>query len=143
MADVVTQVHQRLAHTIDEYQGQIIMPKTWPPALGYAPWIEEIWANYLSNGLKYGGKPPRLELGATPIDKNYIRFWVHDNGQGMTEEEQNRLFVPFTRITQARIEGHGLGLSIVQRIAEKCGGQVGVDSQIGQGSRFYFSLPAN
>jgi two-component system, sensor histidine kinase and response regulator len=143
MADVVTQVHQRLAHTIDEYKGQIIMPKTWPSALGYAPWIEEVWANYLSNGLKYGGKPPRLELGTTQIDKNYIRFWVHDNGQGMTEEEQNRLFVPFTRITQARIEGHGLGLSIVQRIVEKCGGQVGVDSQIGQGSRFYFSLPAN
>ncbi|EDN66634.1 two-component hybrid sensor and regulator [Beggiatoa sp. PS] len=143
MADVITQVYQRLAHTIEQYQGEIILPKTWPPALGYAPWIEEVWANYLSNGLKYGGKPPRLELGATPINGNYIRFWVHDNGQGMTEEDQNRLFVPFTRITQARIEGHGLGLSIVQRIVEKCGGQVGVESKLGQGSRFHFSLPAN
>jgi signal transduction histidine kinase len=142
MAEVVEQVQQRLTRTIDEYQGKIVMPNDWPLAQGYAPWIEEVWANYLSNGLKYGGNPPFLELGATPIDSHYIRFWVRDNGEGLTENEENQLFVPFTRISQARIEGHGLGLSIVQRIVEKCGGQVGVESQVGQGSLFYFTLLA-
>ncbi|EDN65587.1 histidine kinase [Beggiatoa sp. PS] len=83
-----------------------------------------------------------MELGATPLDNGYIRFWIHDNGQGLTKDEQNNLFIPFTRISQARIEGHGLGLSIVQRIIEKCGGQVGVESQVAQGSTFYFTLPA-
>jgi len=142
MTEVVTGVQQRLAHMIEEYQGEIITPTTWPTAQGYAPWIEEVWTNYITNGLKYGGKPPRLELGATANEENgYIRFWVRDNGPGLTEEEQSHLFVPFTRISQVRIEGHGLGLSIVQRIVEKCRGQVGVESQEGYGSTFYFTLP--
>jgi signal transduction histidine kinase len=141
MAEIVTGVQQRLAHTITEYQGEIITPKTWPIAQGYAPWIEEVWTNYLSNGLKYGGKPPYLKLDASPDKNGYIRFWLHDNGRGLTVSEQSRLFVPFTRINQARVEGHGLGLSIVQRIVEKCGGRVGIESQVGQGSTFYFTLP--
>jgi two-component system sensor histidine kinase/response regulator len=141
MAQIVTEAQQHLAQVIKEYQGEILTPTTWPAAQGHAPWIEEIWMNYIINGLKYGGKPPRLELGATPDENGYIRFWVRDNGRGITEEEQSHLFVPFTRIGQARIKGHGLGLSIVQRIVEKCGGQVGVESQIDQGSTFYFTLP--
>jgi len=141
MVEVVAGVQQRLEQMIGQYQGQIITPTTWPIAQGYAPWIEEVWANYLSNGLKYGGTPPHLELGATPDETGYIRFWVHDNGPGLDLEKQNHLFVPFSRISQARIEGHGLGLSIVQRIVEKCGGQVGIDSQVGHGSTFYFTLP--
>lgn len=142
MADIVAQVQEQIAHIIKTYQGKVIIPLEWPVAQGHAPWIEEVWVNYMINGLKYGGKPPHLELGATPLDNGDIRFWVHDNGPGLTIEEQNHLFIPFTRISQARIEGHGLGLSIVQRIIEKCNGQVGVESQVGQGSTFYFTLPA-
>ena len=142
MIEIVTSVQQRLAHIIEEYQGEIVMlSEQWPAALGYAPWIEEVWANYISNGLKYGGRPPRLELGATP-EKGHIRFWLHDNGEGLTPEQQSQLFVPFTRLKQVRAEGHGLGLSIVQRVINRCGGQVGVESQVGQGSTFYFTLPA-
>jgi signal transduction histidine kinase len=70
-----------------------------------------------------------------------VRFWVRDNGPGLTPADQAKLFVPFTRIHQKRAKGHGLGLSIVRRIVEKLGGQVGVESQIGQGSVFWFSLP--
>ncbi|OQY57325.1 MAG: hybrid sensor histidine kinase/response regulator [Candidatus Parabeggiatoa sp. nov. 2] len=143
MVEMITSVQQRLAHTIEESQGEIVIsPEEWPTALGYAPWIEEVWANYISNGLKYGGRPPHLELGATP-EKGHIRFWVRDNGEGLTSEQQSQLFVPFTRLSTARVEGHGLGLSIVQRVINRCGGQVGVESQVGQGSRFYFTLPAS
>ena len=142
MSEIVTNVQQRLTEMIKEYQAEIIKPTSWPVAQAYAPWIEEIWVNYISNALKYGGKPPRIELGANPEpDENgYITFWVRDNGQGLTEEEQKNLFIPFTRINQISVEGHGLGLSIVQRIVEKCGGKVGVESKIGKGSTFYFSL---
>ena len=69
-------------------------------------------------------------------------FSVRDHGPGLTLEQQQRLFAPFERLGQARVKGHGLGLSIVRRIADKLGGQVGVDSQPGQGSTFYFTLPA-
>ncbi len=142
MGKIINQVQERLAHKIKEYQGEIIVQTSWPTALGYSPWIEEVWTNYISNGLKYGGLPPRLELGATEQAENgYFRFWVRDNGRGLTEEEQNQLFVPFTDMAQARIEGHGLGLSIVQRIIEKSGGKVGVESEFGKGSTFYFTLP--
>ncbi|MFK5970408.1 MAG: hybrid sensor histidine kinase/response regulator [Candidatus Marithrix sp.] len=141
MADIVADVQNNMASLITEHKGQITISKTWPNAKGHADWIWEVWANYISNGLKYGGKPPKLKLGATQEDNGYVKFWVRDNGVGLDAEEQKHLFVPFTRITQARIEGHGLGLSIVRRIVEKCGGKVGVESQKQQGSVFYFTLP--
>ncbi len=141
MTEIVTQVQQRLAYMIKSTQAEIILPDQWPVARGYAAWVEEIWANYLNNAMKYGGKPPRLELGAKKM-AHQIRFWIHDNGNGLTKEEQAVLFTPFTRLTKSRGKGHGLGLSIVQRIAEKLDGQVGVESAAGQGSTFFFTLPA-
>lgn len=143
MHQIIAQVQDRLALMIDEYQGQITMPNKWPQARGYAPWVEEVWANYISNGLKYGGKPPRLELGATPQADGFIRYWVKDNGAGLSPQAQAALFTEFTRLDEFKVEGHGLGLSIVRRIIEKLGGQVGVESSgvPGQGSAFYFTLP--
>jgi two-component system sensor histidine kinase/response regulator len=106
----------------------------------------------MSNALKYGGQPPRVELGAhllpsVPSDDGEEEkgrmgcFWIRDNGRGLTPEEQARLFTPFTRLDQVSAKGHGLGLSIVRRIVEKMGGQVGVESQVGEGSTFSFTLP--
>jgi two-component system, sensor histidine kinase and response regulator len=71
-----------------------------------------------------------------------VHCWVRDHGRGLTPEEQAKLFTPFTRLDQARLTGYGLGLSIVRRIVEKLGGQVGLESQLGQGSTFSFALPA-
>lgn len=140
MAEIVYQVQQRLTLMVKEYQGHILVPNQWPVAVGYAPWVEEIWFNFLSNGLKYGGQPPHLEVGADLPTDGTVRFWVKDNGKGLSSAAQQRLFTPFTRL-HTKVEGHGLGLSIVQRIVERLGGQVGVDSEVGQGSRFYFTLP--
>ena len=144
MGTVVAQALERLADMIAESGAEIITPKVWPVALGYGPWVEEIWTNYVSNALKYGGQVPRVELGGTVPESadDQVRFWVRDNGAGLSDEDQVRLFTPFTQIHQVRAEGHGLGLSIVQRIADKLGGQVGVQSEVGQGSVFFFTLPA-
>jgi signal transduction histidine kinase len=143
MADIVAEACQRLTWMVEVQQAEIVLPTTWPTALGYGPWIEEVWVNYLSNGLKYGGLPPHLKLGGMIQDDGMVRFWVGDNGAGLTLEEQARLFSQFTRLDQARTKGHGLGLSIVRRIVEKLGGQVGIESAgiPGQGSTFYFTLP--
>jgi len=75
-------------------------------------------------------------------EKQVVFMAIKDNGPGLTEEEQEKLFMPFTRLHQSRASGHGLGLSIVQRIVEKLGGQVGVESVVGEGATFYFTLPA-
>jgi signal transduction histidine kinase len=141
MASIVTEAQQRLVYMIREHQAEIVLPDTWPVALGYAPWLEAVWVNYLSNAIKYGGGPPRVEVGATVQPDGMIRFWVQDNGPGIPPEAQTRLFTLFARLDQVRANGHGLGLSIVRRIVEKLGGQVGVESKAGRGSVFSFTLP--
>jgi signal transduction histidine kinase len=135
----------RASGRIAEVQAEIHLPDTWLTAKGYAPWVEEVWVNYISNALKYGGTPPRVALGADLGDSGddaYVRFWVKDNGHGLTPEAQAQLFAEFTRLEQTRAKGHGLGLSIVRRIVEKLGGEVGVESEVGVGSTFWFTLPA-
>jgi PAS domain S-box-containing protein len=148
MAAIVAAAQERLKDIVASSQGEIILPPAWPTAIGYAPWVEEVWVNYLSNALKYGGTPPLVEVGfdvaREAVDRlpNFqVRFWMRDNGTGLTPEEQGRLFTPFTRLDQARARGHGLGLSIVRRIVEKLGGHVGVESEVGWGSTFWFTLP--
>lgn len=147
MGTVVTEALQRLEHMIEAYQAEIVLPDAWPAAVGYGPWIEEVWVNYISNAIKYGGTPPRVELGADLLSGSAevgaaINFWVRDNGAGLMPEAQAKLFTPFTRLGQVDLKGHGLGLSIVRRIVRKLGGQVGVESAVGQGSAFSFTLPA-
>ncbi len=142
MHHIVTEVlRRRVDEMVRSYRAQIVTPARWPIAQGYAPWVEEIWTNYIGNAIKYGGRPPRVQLGFTRQGKN-IRFWVRDNGAGLTAEEQAKLFVPFERLRHIRAEGYGLGLSIVRRIAERLGGEVGVESEKGQGACFWFTLPA-
>lgn len=83
-----------------------------------------------------------MELGAT-MEGERVRFWIHDNGPGLTAEEQSRLFQPFERLGTQRATGHGLGLSIVRRIVEKMGGEVRVECSgiPGEGCIFSFTLP--
>ncbi|ALG68663.1 sensor histidine kinase [Beggiatoa leptomitoformis] len=139
---IAPMVQNRLAQLVKLYNAHITLPEQWCIALGYTPWIEEVWVNYLSNGLKYGGTPPQLVIGSDLLANGMVRFWVRDSGQGLTPQEQNRLFTPFTRLQTSRVDGHGIGLSIVKQIVEKLGGTVGVESEKGQGSLFYFTLPA-
>jgi signal transduction histidine kinase len=142
MSDIVDEAQRRLSHMIEGSKVRIILPESWPAALGHGPWVEEVWLNYISNAIKYSGREPRLELGGAVEPGGAARFWVRDNGPGLSEEDQGRLFAPFTRLHQVRAEGHGLGLSIVRRIVDKLGGQAGVESKVGKGSVFYFTLPS-
>lgn len=143
MSLIIQETRQRLAPMLEEANGEIIAPDWWPPALGYPAWVEEVWTNYISNAIKYGNRPPRVELGATPQPDGMVRFWVRDNGPGLSSEQQAKLFTPFTQLTHIRATGYGLGLSIVARIMDKLGGQAGVESEgiNGRGSLFYFTLP--
>ncbi len=141
MGRVVNEAKKRLRYLIREHQAELVMPDRWPAALGHAPWIEEVWLNYIGNGLKYGGDQPRLELGASVQADGMVRFWVKDYGIGISPADQLRLFKPHTRLRPRRFKGEGLGLSIVKRIVTKCGGEVGVVSEAGKGSTFWFTLP--
>jgi PAS domain S-box-containing protein len=141
MGAVVAEVAQRLDHMIQENGAQISVQAEFPTVIGYTPWVEEIMVNYMSNAIKYGGQPPIIHIGSDDVKNNKVRFWVRDNGKGLSSDEQAQLFQLFKRVTQAKIEGHGLGLSIVHQIVERLGGEVDVKSEAGHGSEFGFTLP--
>ena len=143
MGNLVEDALRRLGALIDEHEPEIVVAETWPEAYGYAPWVTEVWVNYISNAVKYGGPKPRVELGGEVLPSGMVRYWVRDNGAGLSADAQNRLFRPFERLDQVQAGGHGLGLSIVRRIIDRLGGTVAVTSPgiPGQGSTFSFTLP--
>ena len=141
MGSIVEEALKRLETEIEKRGARVEQPESWPSALGQELWVEEVWVNYLNNALKYGGDTPRIELGTEEMDRQgEVRFWIRDRGPGLTQEEQETLFTPFTQLNQLG-SGHGLGLSIVRRIVEKLGGEVGVESERGEGATFWFTLP--
>ena len=109
--------------------------------------IRQILHNYLNNALRFtggGSAPGSIRLVALRRDAQRVRFEVHDNGVGIDEATQVRLFKPFTQAdesTTRRYGGSGLGLSICRELATLMAGQVGVASRVGQGSCFWAELP--
>ncbi len=143
MEAIIRETVSRLQANIQQTGAMIDGAASWPQVLGHAPWLEEVWVNYVSNAIKYGGDPPQIYLGWDDLEDGFYRFWVQDNGSGLTDRQQEQLFQPFTRFHTTQAEGHGLGLCVVQRIVLKSGGEVGVSCAAGEGCRFYFTLPAN
>ncbi len=144
MVSVVAGVRHKLIALINEHDGAVMTPPSWPIVWGYAPWIATVWEIYITNALRYGGNPPRVDLGSKSMGEQ-VKFWVRDNGRGFTDEQQKQFFSPMNDIVKIETtlgKGYGLKLSIVRLIIEKCGGQIGIESQVGRGSTFYFTLPS-
>jgi signal transduction histidine kinase len=168
MAAIVAESVRNFQPLIDRTGARVTYPTQWPAVMGHPQWVEEVWSNYLSNALKYGGRldediPPDIQLGWDAVDAErgaviagtgtetsllvphspvLVRFWVRDHGHGVPEAIHSRLFVPFERLDKIDADGYGLGLSIVKRMIEKLGGTVGIESWPGEGCRFWFTLPA-
>lgn len=143
MQRIVLDAMNRLNDMVLEYNGQVVVPDELPQAMGYDGWLEEVWINYLSNAIKYGGTPPVVHIGSEVLEGGKVKYWIKDNGKGLSKEDMALLFNKFTRLDTLRVEGNGLGLSIVKRIIEKLHGEVGVESKNipGEGCTFYFILP--
>ena len=137
------QAKDQVANFIIESSAVIEIKNEWQPIKAYGPWIIEVWMNYLSNAIKYGGTPPQITVGSNKLENNNVKFWIKDNGDGIAPDLQSTVFDKHTRLQPKKTFGYGLGLSIVKRIIEKMGGTVGVESSgiAGQGSEFYFILP--
>jgi signal transduction histidine kinase/DNA-binding response OmpR family regulator len=104
--------------------------------------LKQILMNLIGNAVKFTPEGGKIELAAKRVG-DLVRLEVRDSGPGIPPEEQKRIFEAFYRLTQnaKAAEGSGLGLAITQRLVELHGGQLGLDSQIGAGSCFYFTLP--
>lgn len=143
MHRIVLDALNRLNDMTLEYNAQITIPDQFYEAMGYDGWLEEVWINYISNAIKYGGTPPVIHMGNELLDNGRVKYWIKDNGKGLSNEDMALLFNKFTRLGTLKVEGNGLGLSIVKRIIEKLNGEVGVESKNipGEGCTFYFILP--
>jgi two-component system, sensor histidine kinase and response regulator len=141
MQRIVENALARLAPRVVETDARISPPAGWPPVLGYAAWVEEVWVSYLDNAVRYGGLQPHIELGSVLLGDRTVRFYVRDHGPGILEPDLTRLFQPFIRLSPTSGEGHGLGLTIVKRIVERLGGEAAVESVLSEGSTFSFTLP--
>ncbi len=137
MSEIIQRVKVRLLYLIDKYQGKLQISPTFPKVWGYAPWIEKIWENFFINALKNGGRPPRLEIGATSDGGGFVKLWIKDNGPALNAEQRRMMF---SALDMDQVQ-EGLGMSIVQRIVEQYGGRAGVESEPAIGNTFYFILP--
>ena len=105
--------------------------------------LKEILVNLLTNAVKFTPAGGRINVGATQLEKG-IEVYVADTGEGIAEADQEVIFEEYMQVgpnNASKAEGAGLGLSIVRRLVELHGGKIWVESKIGQGSRFTFTLP--
>jgi len=104
--------------------------------------INQVFENFISNAVKYSPSGSVITLTARKEDAKNIRFSVKDEGPGVPKELRRRIFDKFFRASESGDEGAGLGLSIAREIVLAHGGNIGVESEKGKGSEFFFTLPA-
>jgi PAS domain S-box-containing protein len=112
------------------------------PVMGHEGFLTQCVSNLLSNAIKFvaPGVKPRVRIW-TETQGAFVQLWVSDNGVGIAQQDQARIFKVFERCQHPReIDGTGIGLAIVRRAAERMSGSAGVESQPGQGSKFWIKL---
>jgi PAS domain S-box-containing protein len=141
LGNVVAQVTQTLALTI-KASGAKIMVDPLPPVHGNESQLVCLFQNLIGNALKYRGeKTPTIHLTAEQRGPDWI-IGIQDNGIGIAAEDLERVFVPFTRLANENIPGTGLGLPVCKKIVEGLGGTIWLESRIGEGSKFCFTITA-
>lgn len=130
-----------LQGTIKETKAKIIV-ENLPTVLANPTEISQLFRNLISNSIKFkSDRQPEIKITARLQDNQWL-IAVEDNGIGIETEYQNIIFQPFKRLhTQEQYSGSGIGLAICQKIIERHQGYIGVQSQLGKGSTFYFTLP--
>lgn len=104
--------------------------------------LTQLFQNLIGNALKYRGeRVPHIEINYKQQRKDYL-FWVKDNGIGIDPKHADRVFMVFQRLhTRQEYSGTGIGLAICKKIIDQQGGKIWVESDVDQGSTFFFTLP--
>lgn len=142
MADVVKTVQRHLRFTVEETGAKITFDEM-PKIRADEQQITQLFQNLISNAIKFrSDQPPHIYIGA----KREGRFWqfcVQDNGIGIDQQYYQRIFVIFQRLhNRSKYPGTGIGLAICKKVVERHGGNIWVDSKPGEGTTFFFTLPA-
>jgi signal transduction histidine kinase len=121
---------------------QVIIQPGLPAVFGDRQRLAEVVQNLVHNAAKFMGDQPHpsIEIGQRGEEEGKPVFFVKDNGIGIAPEFHERIFGLFNKL-EPRSEGTGIGLAIVRRIVEVHGGRIWVESEVGKGAVFFFSLP--
>ena len=112
-----------------------------PQVTGQEPHFVQLFQNLIENAIKYrADTTPQISISVQQKEKMWL-FAVADNGIGIAPEYHKQIFGLFKRLHGKQIPGTGIGLAICQRVVQRYGGKIWVESQLGQGSTFYFTLP--
>jgi PAS domain S-box-containing protein len=135
--DALTNLHASI-----EESGAVIQVDPVPTVPADAIQLTQLYQNLIANAIKFrSDRPPEIHVGARREQDAWL-FWVRDNGIGIDAQYAERIFLIFQRLhTRKMYPGTGIGLAICKRIVERHGGSIWVESQPGQGSTFYFTLP--
>lgn len=144
ISDVLHTVSQNLAFRLSKDDVHFVYPPECPRVLGDKTRIEQVFHNLVSNAIKFNDKTEiTVEVGWHPAEAGEIEFFVRDNGIGIEPEYFDKIFKIFERLHQREeYEGNGAGLTIVQKIVEHHGGRIWLESVLGVGTCFSFTLPA-
>jgi PAS domain S-box-containing protein len=124
-----------------EESGAQVTEGNLPTVLGDSLGMVQVFQNLLSNAIKYcGGGAPEIHVGAEQLPDEWV-FSVRDNGIGIAPQDRERIFAVFKRLHGNEYPGTGIGLAICQKIIERNGGRIWVESESGKGSTFYFTVP--
>jgi signal transduction histidine kinase len=143
VAPIVERVVQSLRVTADEKRATVTvgpLPDAWADPVV----VEQVFANLIGNALHYlsRDRPGRVEVGAAPGEPGVRTYVVRDNGVGIPTGHQAQVFQAFRRLQPGLAPGEGMGLVMVRRMLERLGGRVWFESVEGEGTTFYFTLPA-
>jgi len=143
LSAVVRDVLDQLQPHLQERGALVLSEEPLPRVIGHSGALFPVIENLVVNAAKYvaPGVRPRIVVRAERRG-DHVRLWVEDNGIGVPRADQARIFEPFERVGSPGTSGTGVGLAIVRRSIERMGGTVGVESEPGRGSRFWFELPA-
>lgn len=133
-----------IVHHPDFRHTEIMIAGELPTVIAHEASLAQCISNLLGNAVKFvtPGATPKVQIRAEQREER-VRLWVEDNGIGISPHHQQRIFGIFERLQPAgAYAGTGIGLSIVKKAVERMGGSVGVESEPGQGSRFWIELPA-
>ena len=121
---------------------KITIPNNLPKVTAERISFEQIFANYISNGIKYNNNPEPTITVSYKINNGMYEFCVADNGEGIDKQFHDKVFVIFQTLqSRDTYESTGVGLAIVKKIVEDKGGKVWIESEKGQGAKFFFSWP--